>query len=141
VRWTKYLFLYPGLLFAGSGLGQALSFAASPYSYGPSGGLAGSIVFSTVLLVAGGYFLVQTARGVGRRLHMFERGIIVSRGRRCDVYLYDSVVAANVDEATPEDRPPYPYGVRLEFLDGIHLKVKHSDAVPVILPHVSQHIR
>ena len=96
---------------------------------------------SAVLFLAGGYFLVHTARGVGQRLHLYERGIIVSRGRRCEVRRYDSVVAAKVDEATPEDQAPYPYAVRLEFLDGSHVKVNQGNAVSTVLRHVSDRVR
>ena len=140
-RWTKYLALYPGLLLTGSGLGMALSFAGSPNSFGPSGGLVGVTVMSTVLFLAGGYFLVHTARRIGRRLHLYEHGIIVSRGRRCEVRRYESVVAAKVDEATPENSTPYPYAVRLEFLDGNRVKVNHRNAVSTVLSHVSDRIR
>jgi hypothetical protein len=93
------------------------------------------------LFVAGGYFLAIAVRGIGRRLHLYERGIIVSRGRRCEVYQYDSVVSATIEQAVPEDAPPYPHVARLDFRDGRHVKVKHPSVVPVIQSHVSDRVR
>jgi hypothetical protein len=92
------------------------------------------------LLMLGTTLIGKGIAGIGRRLYLFERGLVVSRRGRHTVYRYAEVVDARVSRSrVRDDGPTYPYAIRLTLADGRRVTISDRGAVPTIMEHVHHH--
>jgi hypothetical protein len=128
-RWSRYRYVVMGLL---SGV-FAVGFLAAAVEALRAGYVLGGAVIGVLALGFGVTAVVNVGAGgagVNRTLHLFENGLVVAHGRRCDVFAWRDVVA---DGLLSDQEDHTTRGVWLRRRDGRRVEID--------LPEVAEPVR
>jgi hypothetical protein len=127
-RWSRYRYVVIGLIgavFAAGFGGGCVEALREGYVLG--GAVIG--VLAVLFGVTAVFYVGVGAAGVNRALHMFEKGLVVTHGRRCDVFAWRDVVA---DGLMTDNEDGTTRGVWLRRGDGRRLEIDLAEvAQPV----------
>jgi hypothetical protein len=136
VRWSRYRYALVAFIAGWFAVGFAVAGVADLRSR-PSIGLpVGAGVAGLVALGFGATtfgLLRRAVAGVNRSLHLFEHGLVVGHGRRCDVYAWRSLA----EYTALHDEDGTTSGILLRRLDGRRLEIDLEGVAQSILPTIN----